>query len=49
MLIVERQGKDDRVREEMLQVFSADPYNKIMRKMGKTHNSLGEISDEYES
>lgn len=30
----------------MLQVFSADPYNKIVRKMGKTNNSLGSHSEE---
>lgn len=30
----------------MLQVFSSDPYNKIVRKMGKTNNSLGSHSEE---
>jgi len=49
ILILERQGKDDKDRDEMLQVFSADPYNKIIRKMGRTNNSLGSGSDEGES
>jgi hypothetical protein len=30
----------------MLQIFSTDPYNKIVRKMGKANNSLGSLSDE---
>ena len=46
LLIIERQGKDEKNRDEMLQRFSADPYNKIMRKMGKTHNSIGSVSEE---
>jgi len=46
---LERQGKDDKDRDEMLQVFSTDPYNKIIRKMGRTNNSLGSGSDEGES
>jgi hypothetical protein len=33
----------------MLQIFSADPYNKIMRKMGRTNNSLGSHSEEGEA
>lgn len=45
LLIIERQGKDDKSREELLQIFSADPYSKILRKMGKTNNSLGSHSD----
>ena len=45
IMIVERQGRDERVREEMLHVFSADPYNKIIRKIGKTNHSAGSISD----
>lgn len=49
VLILERQGKDEKEREEMLQVFSADPYNKIIRKMGKTNKSLGSYSEEMES
>lgn len=45
LFIIERQGKDDHTREELLQRFSADPYSKILRKMGKTNNSLGELSE----
>jgi|694.fasta_scaffold143538_1 hypothetical protein len=30
----------------MLHIFSADPYSKIVRKMGKTNNSIGSLSDE---
>lgn len=29
----------------MLQKFSADPYNKIIRKMGKTNYSIGSLSE----
>ncbi len=32
----------------MLHIFSVDPYNKIMRKMGKTNNSIGSLSEEGE-
>jgi hypothetical protein len=46
LLIIDRQGKDDKSREELLQIFSADPYSKIIRKMGKTNNSVGSLSDE---
>jgi hypothetical protein len=49
MLIIDRQGKDDRGREEMLQIFSADPYSKIVRKMGKTNNSIGSLSDDADA
>ena len=45
IMIIERQGKDEKVREEMLHSFSADPYNKIIRKIGKTNHSLGSLSD----
>jgi len=31
----------------MLQIFSADPYNKIIRKIGK-NNSIGSLSEEAE-
>lgn len=44
LLIIEKQGKDDKNKEEMLQFFSADPYHKILRKMGKTNNSIGSLS-----
>jgi len=47
-LIIEKQGKDDKTREEMLQKFSVDPYNKIIRKMGKTNYSIGSLSEEGE-
>ena len=29
----------------MLQIFSADPYNKLIRKIGKTNHSVGSLSD----
>lgn len=32
----------------MLQIFSADPYNKIIRKIGKTNHSVGSLSDQGE-
>ena len=44
-MIIERQGKDEKSKEDMLHIFSADPYSKIVRKMGKTNNSIGSLSD----
>ena len=32
----------------MLQIFSADPYNKLIRKIGKTNHSHGSLSAEGE-
>lgn len=32
----------------MLRKFSADPYNKIIRKIGKANNSVGSLSEEGE-
>jgi hypothetical protein len=29
----------------MLKIFSADPYNKIIRKIGITNNSVGSHSE----
>jgi hypothetical protein len=49
LLIIDRQGKDDKSREELLQIFSADPYSKIIRKMGKTNNSVGSLSDDADA
>lgn len=49
LLIIERQGKDEKSREEMLQIFSADPYSKIIRKMGKPNNSIGSLSDDADA
>lgn len=46
LLIIERQGKDDKAKEELLQIFSADPYSKILRKMGRNNNSAGSLSDD---
>ena len=48
LLIVERQGKDEKIRDEMLHVFSSDPYQKIIRKIGKTNNSIGSLSEDGE-
>jgi hypothetical protein len=45
LIIIERQGKDEKSKEDMLHIFSADPYSKIVRKMGKTNNSIGSLSD----
>jgi hypothetical protein len=44
LFIIERQSKDDKSKEEMLNIFSADPLSKIMRKIGKNNNSLGSLS-----
>lgn len=49
LLILDRNAKDDKAKEDMLQIFSADPYSKITRKMGRTHNSIGTLSDDAES
>lgn len=46
LFIIERQSKDDKSKEEMLNIFSADPLSKIMRKIGKNNNSLGSLSEE---
>ena len=46
LFIIERQSKDDKSKEEMFNIFSADPLSKIMRKIGKNNNSLGSLSEE---
>ena len=35
VVVLERQGLTDKVRDDMLGIFSADTYHKIMRKLGK--------------
>jgi hypothetical protein len=30
----------------MLQIFTGDPYQKIIRKIGKNNHSIGSLSDE---
>jgi hypothetical protein len=46
LLIVDRTGKDEKSKEDLLQVFSPDPYSKIVRKMAKTNQSVGSLSDD---
>ncbi len=46
LYIVERQGKDDKSKEEMLQLLNGDPYHKIIRKINKVNHSVGSLSDE---
>ncbi len=45
--MLERQGKDS-VIEEMLQKFSVDSYNKILRKLNKNTMTIQVISNPNE-
>lgn len=39
--VIEKQGKNEKAKDEMMSTLSPEVYNKIMRKMNKTHNSIG--------
>ena len=47
LVILERMGdREEKSKEELLQIFAADPYNKIVRKLGSKQNySIGSLSD----
>ena len=44
LFIIERQAKDEQSRDEMLHLFSQDPYMKIVRKLGKPSKSIATMS-----
>lgn len=44
VLVIEKQGKTEKMKENMMATLSPEVYNKILRKMNKTHNSIGSHS-----
>lgn len=43
-MVIERQATTEKMKEDMMSTLSPEVYHKLLRKMNKTHNSIGSHS-----
>lgn len=46
--VIEKQAKNEKMKDEMMNTLSPEVYNKVLRKMNKTHTSIGSNSGSAE-